>query len=50
VTALVPDRLTHTVELLDIALVLERAGVDPRHFTPAELRRLQALLLAGSAR
>jgi hypothetical protein len=43
--ALVPDRLVHVVTRLDMAMVLDRAGIDPRSFSPAELDRLQAVLL-----
>jgi hypothetical protein len=41
----VPDRLVHVVTRLDLALILDRAGIDPRAFSPSELDRLQAVLL-----
>jgi hypothetical protein len=39
------DRLQATIALIDVTLVLDRAGVDPRAFSPAELRRLDRALL-----
>jgi hypothetical protein len=44
----VPERLVHVVTRLDLALILDRAGIDPRNFSPAELDRLQSMLLPRS--
>jgi len=38
-------RLLATVALVDLALVLDRAGIDARSFSTAELHALDRLLL-----
>ena len=39
------DRLAHVVTRLDIALLLDEAGVDVRAFSPDELDELSRLLV-----
>ena len=39
------ERLAHVVTRLDIALLLDEAGVDARVFSPAELDNLSRLLV-----
>jgi hypothetical protein len=39
------ERLAHMVTRLDIALLLDEAGIDTRAFSPDELDRLSRMLV-----
>ena len=39
------ERLAHMVTRLDIALLLDEAGIDTRAFSPNELDRLSRMLV-----
>ena len=39
------ERLAHVVTRLDIALLLDEAGIDARAFSPDELDRLSRMLV-----
>jgi hypothetical protein len=39
------ERLAHVVTRLDIALLLDEAGIDARAFSPEELDRLSRMLV-----
>ena len=39
------ERLAHVVTRLDIALLLDEAGIDARTFSPDELDRLSRMLV-----
>ena len=39
------ERLAHVVTRLDIALLLDEAGIDTRAFSPDELDRLSRMLV-----
>jgi hypothetical protein len=39
------ERLAHVVTRLDIALLLDEAGIDARVFSPEELDRLSRMLV-----
>ena len=44
------ERLAHVVTRLDIALVLDEAGIDARAFSPEELDRLSRVLVRRGRR
>jgi hypothetical protein len=44
------ERLAHVVLRLDIALVLDEAGIDARAFSPDELDRLSRMLVRRARR
>ena len=44
------ERLAHVVLRLDIALVLDEAGIDARAFSPDELDRLSRMLVRHGRR
>ena len=44
------ERLAHVVLRLDIALVLDEAGIDTRAFSPDELDRLSRMLVRRGRR
>jgi hypothetical protein len=44
------ERLAHVVSRLDIALLLDEAGIDARAFSPEELDRLNRVLVRRGRR
>ena len=44
------ERLAHMVTRLDIALLLDEAGIDTRAFSPEELDRLSRMLVRRGRR
>jgi hypothetical protein len=44
------ERLAHMIRRLDIALLLDEAGIDTRAFSPEELDRLSRMLVRRRSR